>query len=99
MPACCTFATSSLDGQGDVMEMSGLDTSVHELNPVVLFNHGIQISNAVQVQGIPIIGKTRSPEGEYTVHVLADKAYQTTYFSQTNPLAEQVYALIEEEII
>jgi hypothetical protein len=35
---------SQRDGVGDLLEVAGIDTSRHRLNPIVLFDHGKQVS-------------------------------------------------------
>lgn len=50
------------DGVGDLLEVQGIDTSRHQQNPIVLFDHG----KAVQLP----IGLAQDPEsGAYTVQV------------------------------
>lgn len=91
MSARACFATSTLDRVGDVLNCAGIQTSHHQLNPVVLFNHGKEFA-------LPI-GKTIDPDGHYTVEIGDEEAYQTTYFSQSLLEAEQLYRLIEENVI
>jgi len=81
------------DRQGDVVRLDGMQLHNHELNPVVLIDHG-------KHHALPI-GKCRSPEGLYTVQYdpLAQELWQDTFFSQSSAMAEQVFRLIEEDIL
>lgn len=93
MSATCVLATTAQDREGDVMDVAGIDTSHHKINPVAMLDHGVYYP-------LPI-GVCRTPEGQYTVVIdpQAGECVQTTFFSQKSEMAEQVYALIDEGII
>jgi HK97 family phage prohead protease len=86
MSARFIFASSSLDRVGDVLNVAGIDTTAHQQNPVVLWDHGNWFADP--------IGRTVDPAGNYTVEIAGDKAYQTTFFLPTE-LGEQYYSLVE----
>jgi len=86
MSARCIFATDGLDRVGDILNVRGIDTAAHRLNPVVLFDHGKWFGDP--------IGKSVDPDGNYTVEIGEHEAYQTTFFFPTQ-LGEQYFALIE----
>jgi hypothetical protein len=91
MSASCTFTSTAVDRVGDKIEMNGIVTAAHELNPVVFWDHAKDLT-------LPI-GKTKDPLGNYTVRIFDDYATQTTYFSQSLHEAEQIFSLIDEGII
>lgn len=91
MSATCIFATDALDRVGDIINIPGIRTQYHQISPIVLWNHGKELS-------LPI-GKTVNADGQYTVAVGDHEALQTTFFSQSLLEAEQIYRLIEEGII
>ncbi len=64
------------DGVGDVLEVEGIDTTRHELNPICLYDHG----KAVQLP----IGLCESPDRKYTVQIdpQSRKAKATVYVYQ-----------------
>lgn len=64
------------DGVGDLLEISGIDTSRHRTNPIVLFDHGKNHS-------LPI-GLAEDKEGKYTVelNLVENKAFGTCFFYQ-----------------
>lgn len=86
MSAGCVFAAASLDRVGDIINIAGIDCEQHKLNPVSLWNHRSDDLDDV-------VGLTQDPDGNYTVILdpEAGTGYQTTYFSQKNLLAEQLY--------
>ncbi len=93
MCASAPFASTVKDRWGDVMEVTGIFTGNHQMNPVSMLDHGKYWPLA--------IGVTESPSGEYLVRIdkEAGEAWQTTYFSQSCKVAAQVFALIDEKII
>lgn len=69
----------------------GLLLDHYQLNPVVLFDHGLQMS-------LPI-GTSESPAGDLKVKLGKSKAIATAYFSQSLPEASTIFALIDEGIL
>ena len=92
MSVSCVITTQNADSHGDTIMSSGIDTAtLHEKNPVVMFNHGWG-GNSMP------IGKSEN-DGKYTVVKGLGKVSSVTHFSQTLPQAEQVFSLIEEGIL
>lgn len=93
MSATGLLATTMRDREGDILEVAGIRTANHQLNPVVLLDHGLYFP-------LPI-GKTTDPDGNYAVAIDPDlgECVQTTYFSQSLREAEQVFHLIVEGIL
>jgi hypothetical protein len=90
---CATgiLCTDVRDRQGDIIEVSGIDTSNHAFAPIVLLDHG---------QGWPLpIGQCRDTDGNYTVQIGKNEVIQTTYFSQSSEVASQVFSLLCEKIL
>jgi len=69
----------------------GANLTHHMTAPIVLFEHG-------RHSPYPI-GVSRSPAGEYTVSQQKTQMKGTVYFSQANPEAELVFAMVDEGII
>jgi hypothetical protein len=93
MSATGVLATTMRDREGDILEVAGIRTANHQLNPIVLLDHGLYFP-------LPI-GKTADPDGNYAVAIDPDlgECVQTTYFSQSLREAEQVFHLIVEGIL
>jgi len=93
MSATGLLAKTMRDREGDILEIAGIRTINHQLNPVVLLDHGLYFP-------LPI-GKTTDPDGNYAVTIDPDlgECVQTTYFSQSLREAEQVFHLIVEGIL
>lgn len=87
------FITQDRDRQGDVMLLEGVDLSSHMDNSCVLLDHGLS-------HPLPI-GVTRDPEGNYSIKMDKERGIgtQVTYFAQKCPIAEQVFYLIEQDIL
>lgn len=93
MSATAVLSTTARDREGDVLEVAGIWTDNHRANPIALLDHGVYWP-------LPI-GKTVGPDGNYTVLIdpEAGECIETTYFSQSCPVAEQVYHLTVEGIL
>lgn len=96
MSVTCVLATARPDRQGDIVEPRGADFAEHRLNPVVLFHHG--------KGGHLPIGKAEDARGNYTVRLAKsrdgdDVLLGTTHFSQKNQFAQDVFALVAEDIL
>lgn len=85
MAVTVCISTPTLDQSRDVVVGDGIDTSIHKLNPLVLFMHKPMIP----------VGRAVDPEGGYSVSVGGEKTYATTHFFQNSKEAEQVFRLIE----
>lgn len=95
MSVRAVLTTRSPDRQGDIVDPTGGDFGEHRVNPVVLFHHG-------KDHRLPI-GKAEDPDGNYTVQLVkaADGhlLLGTTYFSQNNKFANDVFGLVAEDIL
>ena len=91
MRVTCVVSTPRPDHQGDVLVPAGLDTSVHRINPVVFYDHR-------RHHPLPI-GKAQSPDGAYTVRAQNDLVVADTYFARSDPFAEQVFKLVEQDVL
>jgi len=69
----------------------GLMLNHYQTNPVVLFDHGLNMT-------LPI-GTSESPDGKLNVRLSKNRAVARAYFSQTLPEAATIYALIDEGIL
>jgi hypothetical protein len=69
----------------------GLLLEHYQLNPIILFDHGINMA-------LPI-GTSESPAGDLKVTLGKSKAIATAYFSQSLPEASTIFALIDEGIL
>jgi len=70
----------------------GLITTFHQQNPVVLWDHGFG--------GYPFpIGLAQSPDGQYMMSIGKSKVASRCYFSQSQPFAQEVFALVDEKIL
>lgn len=91
MTATGVISTIDRDRVGDEVVPEGCDLTRYALNPVVFFGH----------QQFPLpIGKAMDPSGRLTVVVEPGKrVLATTWFSQSNPEAVQIFALIAEKML
>lgn len=71
----------------------GMQTARHEQNPVVLLEHGF---GGVQ---FPAIGLSKDKQGKYTVKKKKNQATATVFFSQSNPDAATVFAMVDEGVL
>lgn len=95
---CITYdiiSTGTPDRAGDVLVSKGCDTSEHRNYPVVLWNHG----RSHDVLGTLPIGLALDKSGNYGVQVEDDAVYSFTKYSQSNPLAVQLFALQAENVL
>ncbi len=93
MSATAVLSTTARDREGDVLEVAGIWTDNHRTNPIAMLDHGVYWP-------LPI-GKTVDPDGNYTVAIDPDagECTETTFFSQSCPVAEQIYHLAVEGIL
>lgn len=71
----------------------GMQTERHEANPVVYLEHGF-----CGLQ-FPAIGMSKDKSGRYTVKKQKNQATATVFFSQANPDAATVFAMVEEGVL
>ena len=69
----------------------GLMLDHYQSNPVVLFDHGLNMT-------LPI-GTSEGPDGKLNVRLTKNRAIARAYFSQSLPEAATIYALIDEGIL
>ena len=69
----------------------GLVLDHYRTNPVVLFDHGMNMT-------LPI-GTSEGPDGKLNVRLTKNRAMARAYFSQSLPEAATIYALIDEGIL
>ena len=69
----------------------GLILDHYRTNPVVLFDHGLNMT-------LPI-GTSEGPDGKLSVRLTKNRATARAYFSQSLPEAATIYALIDEGIL
>ena len=69
----------------------GLMLDHYRTNPVVLFDHGLNMT-------LPI-GTSEGPDGKLSVRLTKNRAVARAYFSQSLPEAATIYALIDEGIL
>lgn len=86
------LVTKSVDRQGDVVDPAGCDFSTHQLNPVVYYDHKSSYN-------LPIA--KGSDGSQYTVRKSADGTliYADTYFTDKNQMSNQLFGLVEADII
>lgn len=93
MSATVTISTSRRDRQRERILADGLDIEQYKRNPVVLWEHGLD-------SAIPLpIGKSKSPSGDIAIRKSGDAWEATCWFSQTSPMAYQVFGLVAEDIV
>ena len=93
------ICTPLVDHQGDVVDPSGVDLSVHKLNPVVFYDH-----RGGKSPHILPIGKAEGPNGNYTVRLMdlpgrGPALVAKTYFAQSDRFASEVFGLVAEDIL
>jgi hypothetical protein len=88
-------ASKGRDRIGDVLEVEGIETGNHARNPVAFLDHGINEAKP--------IGKCESPDGTYTVHIMADKglAVAEIFLAKSDIflLPRQIFELYEQKMI
>lgn len=90
MSATFRITTNTPDRVGDVVDSAGIFLRNYETNPIWLLNH--------QSEGLPI-GKGRDPGGRLCVFPKPEETIATCFFSQKTKDAEQVFALVAEDIL
>lgn len=91
MSATAVISTPTVDRVGDLLVPGGCRLENYIKNPVVLWNHGFEISAP--------IGKSIDPAGVLSVRIGPEYVEATSYFSQTLREAAQIFELIVEGIV
>lgn len=97
MSVKAVLTTPIADSQGDIVDPTGFDDSVHRLNPVVFLDHH-QGSHKLP------IGKAETPTGDYTVASITlpdgrPAIVGETFFSQKSKVATEIFELVSEDIL
>jgi hypothetical protein len=91
MTALAAINTDAIDYENEVILPSGVMLANYSQNPVVLWNHGQEVT-------LPI-GQSQSPMGELDILREQSRIEARTYFSKSFPFAGQIFALIDERVI
>lgn len=91
MSITATISTPDEDRSDDIVEPTGILLERYTLNPVVFFDHGEEYT-------LPI---AKSVDGSGRLSIVADndEVIATAFFSQSLPLARQVFELWDEKIL
>jgi hypothetical protein len=92
MSAYACINTDAIDYQGEAILASGVRLGNYANNPVVLYEHG---KGPIQIP----IATSESPYGDLMIERSEFDMHGTSYFSQSNPVASQIFGLIDEGII
>lgn len=93
MSARAVISDATSDRVGDVLLPIGIQLDDYRRNPVVFWDHGLQ--DGFQLP----IGRCEDDNGNLTIQITDDEVIATTYFSQSNANAIQIFDLIVEKII
>lgn len=91
MTALAVINTNAIDYEGEVILPTGVMLGNYANNPVVMWDHGKEIS-------LPI-GISQSPSGELDIYRGQDRIEARTYFAKSFPFAVQIFALVDERVI
>lgn len=91
MTAFAVINTTAIDYEGEVILPEGVMLGNYANNPVVMWDHGKEIS-------LPI-GISQSPAGELDIYRGQDRIEARTYFANSFAFAGQIFALIDERVI
>jgi hypothetical protein len=91
MTAFAVINTTAIDYEGEVILPEGVMLGNYANNPVVMWDHGKEIS-------LPI-GISQSPTGELDIYRGQDRIEARTYFAKSFAFAGQIFALIDERVI
>ena len=90
MSARAVISDATPDRVGDVLLPMGIQLDDYRKNPIVLWDHGLQ-------EGLQLpIGTSNDENGNLTIEITDNEIYATTFFSQSNPIAVQIFELIAE---
>jgi hypothetical protein len=93
MSATATISDATIDRVGDVLLPQGCVLDDYRRNPVCLWNHGLDHS-------VPFaIGKAEDENGNLAIQITETEVIGTTYFAKSNPIAVQIFQLIDEGVI
>ena len=85
------ISTPTPDRVNDIVIPAGVKLDNYRKNPVVLWEHGFQLTTP--------IAKSEDADGNLTVFVDGDTVKATSYFSQSNKESEQIFSLLADKII
>lgn len=91
MTASAIITTPSFDRERDALNPRGASLKNYSLNPIVLWNHGFDCS-------LPI-GRSSDDDNNLTLEVSDAGIIATCHFSKSLPLANQIFGLIDEDIV
>jgi hypothetical protein len=90
MTADCILSTPRQDRQGDVLVPIGCELGDYVNNPVVFFDH----------QSYPFpIGLAENDAGVLHVKAMPNQVISRTFFDQSDPVAQQVYRMVDEKLL
>jgi hypothetical protein len=92
MTASARINTDAVDYEDEVIVASGVNISNYVQNPVVMWDHGKSLTT------LPI-ASSASPDGELDLERSDYTIDATSYFSQSLPLARQIFGLIDEGVV
>ncbi|WP_397570650.1 hypothetical protein [Schlesneria sp. T3-172] len=92
MSATAIISTATPDRVGDVLIPRGCQLENYAKNPVVLWGHGLEDIK------VPI-ATSNDPSGRLSIRISDHEVKATSYFSQRNREAAQIFALIDEGIV
>jgi hypothetical protein len=87
------ISNAAIDRVGDVLVPRGCQVENYRLNPVVLWNHGLDPSLTKP------LGMSEDEDGNLSIEITDDDVFATCFFSQKDADAAQFFSLIAEKII
>jgi hypothetical protein len=91
MSATAVISTPTWDRQRDSLNPLGGRYDHYRLNPVVMWDHGLEI--------VTPIAKSKDSEGNLLVYPSAEGIRAKSIFSQRNKVSEQIFALLADDIV
>lgn len=92
MSASACINTDAIDYQGEAILAGGVRVGNYLNNPIVLYEHG---KGPIAVP----IGISESPSGDLMIERSDFDIHATCYFSQTLPVARQLFGLVDEGVL
>lgn len=93
MSAWATISTATPDRVGDVLVPRGIVLDQFSKNPSCYWSHGLDTGMTLP------IGIAKHPDGSIAIDVSDEKVVGKTYFAQRNPIAVQIFHLIDDGVI
>lgn len=94
MSATAIICTPALDWDDEIILPEGVEwESRYKSNPVVMYEHGFIPDFALP------IGKSESPDGQFTVRLAEGGIEATSYFTNKSYQSAQIFDLIVEKIV